>query len=297
MDLNMFQSRLTQWLEFRKSRPTARDYERLVARHFQWNQWPTFNQIEDWHMRFKDKPSHANKGLSLLKTFHFWCMRRGYIHGPNPTIGIKRHKSCSRDRVMNSQEVALVLNCLDMMPENLAALCPLLLMTGCRLGEAVRMKWEHINQAGQWLQPKTKNGNPHTTYLPTQVQAIIAGMPRRGEYVFTGKYDHHYSTNGAERAWRSCRQMLGLADVRLHDFRRTFATHLYQATKDDYLVKRCINHTNSSVTAIYVRITNEEVAKAIQAQADRFYAFSTTKEWTCRTPLLGMDSSSPAPMP
>jgi integrase len=68
------------------------------------------------------------------------------------------------------------------------------------------------------------------------------------------------------------RGTLGLSDVRLHDFRRTFATHLYLATKDDYLVKRCINHTNPSVTAIYVRITQEEVTTALQAQVDQFFA-------------------------
>ena len=66
--------------------------------------------------------------------------------------------------------------------------------------------------------------------------------------------------------------MLGLQDVRLHDFRRTFATHLYLATKDDFLVKRCLNHTNPSVTAIYMRNSYEEVAKALQGQADRFWA-------------------------
>jgi hypothetical protein len=38
------------------------------------------------------------------------------------------------------------------------------------------------------------------------------------------------------------------------------------------MVKRCLNHTNPSVMAIYVRISQEEVATAIQAQADRFWA-------------------------
>jgi integrase len=69
-------------------------------------------------------------------------------------------------------------------------------------------------------------------------------------------------------------RVLGLHDVRLHDFRRTLSTHLYRATKDEYLVKRCINHVNPSVTAIYVRITQEVVAKALQAQADRFWALT-----------------------
>jgi integrase len=270
----MFQTYLQEWLLFRKARPTAKDYERLVDRHFKgWSEWPTFNQLEDWHRSMEAKPWHGNKGLSLLKTFHFWAIRRGYHPGPNPCIGIKRHTTHSRETVMTSQHVAVILNCLDMMPENLAVLLQVLLTTGCRPNEAVRMQYTNLDIAtGRWVQPKTKNGKPHTTYLPTQAREAIAKLTRRGEYVFMGKYDHHYSVNGAERAWRAVRVSLGLADVRLHDFRRTFATHLYQATKDDYLVKRCINHHNPSVTAIYVRISQEEVAKAMQSQADRFYA-------------------------
>jgi hypothetical protein len=51
---------------------------------------------------------------------------------------------------------------------------------------------------------------------------------------------------------------------------RTFASHLYAFTKDEYLVKRCINHRKQSTTAIYIRVTYQEVEAAIQAQADRF---------------------------
>jgi len=68
-----------------------------------------------------------------------------------------------------------------------------------------------------------------------------------------------------------------MESIRLHDFRRTFATFLYRHTHDDYLVKKCINHVNPSVTGIYVRITYEDMAKAIQAQADRFYQLAYAK--------------------
>ena len=135
------------------------------------------------------------------------------------------------------------------------------------------MRPEEINlTTGAWLQPKTKNGKPHTTYLPRQGREALAQLPHSHDYYFDGQVGQCYSLTGAEKAWQKARGMLGLQDVRLHDFRRTFATHLYMATKDDFLVKRCLYHTNPSVTAIYVRISQEEVAAAMQAQADRFWA-------------------------
>lgn len=159
------------------------------------------------------------------------------------------------------------------MPPKLSTLLVVLLTTGCRLSEARRMQPQDVNvSTGAWLQPKTKNGKPHTTYLSVQAREAIAQLPHSPQYVFDGIPGQCYSLNGAEKAWQAARPMLGHQDVRLHDFRRTFATHLYLATKDDFLVKRCLNHTNPSVTAIYVRISQEEVAKALHGQADRFWA-------------------------
>jgi integrase len=218
-------------------------------------------------------PHRANKALDILKAAYTWAIRRGQYPGPNPATGVKQHQTFSRERVMTSLEVALILNALDLMPQKLRTLLVVLLTTGCRLSEARRMQPQHINLiTGAWLQPKTKNGKPHTTYLSLQARAAIAQLPHSREYIFEGMAGHCYSIAGAEKAWGKIRDTLSLRDVRLHDFRRTFATHLYLATKDDYLVKRCINHTNPSVTVIYVRITQEEVAKALQAQADRFFA-------------------------
>jgi hypothetical protein len=88
--------------------------------------------------------------------------------------------------------------------------------------------------------------------------------------------------------------------VRLHDFRRTLSSHLYRATKDDYLVKRCINHVNTSITAIYVRIPYEDVAKALQAQAERFYAVkegAVCMTTTAVYPAVAMGTTKPLERP
>jgi integrase len=174
---------------------------------------------------------------------------------------------------MDSQEVARLLGALDLIPAKLSVLLVVLLTTGCRLSEARQMRPAHVNlMTGAWLQPHTKNGKPHTTYLPVQARDAIALLPHSEDFIFDGQPGQCYSLNGAGKAWQAVRPLLGLQDVHLHDFRRTFATHLYEATHDDFLVKRCLNHTNPSVTAIYVRISQDKVGQAIQAQADRFFA-------------------------
>ncbi len=252
-------------------------YKRMVDQHLtQWVDYPTFAQISDWHLSLVKKPHHANKGLNFLKAMFTWALRRGLFTGQNPATGVKRHSTMSRERVMTSQEVKLLLGCLDMVQhEKLVTILLVLLTTGCRLSEAREMKRAHINVlTGAWVQPMTKNGRPHVTYLPIQTRQALAKLPSKGDYVFHGAYEHCWSRAGVEKTWRQVRSALGLQDVRLHDFRRTLSTHLYRHTKDEYLVKRCINHVNKSVTAIYVRISDEEVSLALQAQADRFFALN-----------------------
>lgn len=275
-----FPTVLNAFLAYSEHKASYRTYHCLAVQHFDaWETMPDYTSIESWHQRMKKTPHYANKGLAFLKALFNWAIRHqqttGFV-GPNPASGIKRHPTFSRERVMTMQEVALILKCTDLIQhEKLVAILTVLLLTGCRLSEARMMQRQHVNLiTGAWLQPQTKNGKPHTTYLPLQARQALAKLPTRGDFFFMGAYEHCWSRAGVEKTWRQVRGALGLLDVRLHDFRRTLSTHLYRATKDDYLVKRCINHVNTSITAVYVRVTPEEVATALQAQADRFYAWA-----------------------
>jgi integrase len=255
-------------------KPSYRAYCRLSEQQFAtWTEMPTFNQIEDWHRSLINTPHQANKALAMLNTLFRWASRRGLYVGMNPACGVKQFKAYSRDRVMSQEEVSRIVRALPRLQPKLAALVCVLLTTGCRLSEPLRMQWTEVEfSSGRWFQPYTKNKKPHITFISTQARRLIQALPHETPWIFQGIIDQHYSVSGVEYCWNLIRRELRLTDVRLHDFRRTLASHLYAATKDDYLVKRCLNHANPSVTAIYVRITDEEVRQALQGQADRFFS-------------------------
>jgi integrase len=268
------------FLAHSQERASHKKYKQIMAQHFtQWSEYPTFGQIEEWHQSLRSAPHQSNKALSLLKAMFTWGIRRGHVTGFNPATGVKRHQVFSRERVLTSPEIALIVNCLDMLYPKFATLLTVLLTTGCRMGEARQMRFEHVDFAsGRWIQPKTKSGRPHLTYLPTQAREALKQLTVKGPYFFEGQYEHCLSRPAIDKTWQKTRGSMGLKDVRIHDFRRTFSTHLYRATKDEYLVKRCINHVNPNITAVYVRISFEEVAAAMQAQADRFFALRPTRD-------------------
>ena len=198
-----FQELLNGFVEKSKSKVVYGKYCKLREQYFRdWVDHPTFLQIEDWLGQFAHVPHHANSGLWLLKAMYTWAIRRGQYPGPNPATGVKAHRTFSRERVMSSQEVATLLGALDLVPAKLSVLLVVLLTTGCRLSEARQMQPQHVNlSTGAWLQPKTKNGKPHTTYLPTQAREAIALLPHSDAFIFDGRT---LVLNGPGKRGRRC---------------------------------------------------------------------------------------------
>lgn len=294
--MDTFPALIDRYLQVMASKASWSLYCQLASRHFsRWREHPTLSEVEDWHASLVAKPHYANKGLSFLKSMYWWAIRRGHYSGQNPACGIRRHRTVSRERVMTSQEVAVLLAALEFFPQKLSAMLVLLLVTGCRLSEARCMEWTHVNvQTGEWIQPHTKNGHPHTTYIATQAIARLRALPRAGDYPFMGHYEHCWSRPGVEKMWRQVRRELGMTDVRLHDFRRTFSSHAFRATQNLPLVQRCLNHRSQSVTMIYVRFFLDDLREMMQAQADRFYAIPSAGQpqltmWQEPPPNEGID--------
>jgi integrase len=255
-------------------------YCRLYRQYFSgWCEHPTKKQIRDWHRAHNPTPAHANKGLGYLKAMYNWAINEDLWNVENPAAGIRRHPQHSRERTVSARELSLLLNALDFMPWKFRTLLLMLLLTGCRLSEACTARWEHLDlDAGSWYKPKTKNGRPQRVPISRQLATTLRQLPRSGPYLFAGLYDRHYSRAGAEKAWWSVRDLLGLGRkdnaVRLHDFRRTVATRLHEQGEPELLIKSVLNHhvEATNVTAVYIRPSFDRQAAALQTYADRLYA-------------------------
>ena len=78
----------------------------------------------------------------------------------------------------------------------------------------------------------------------------------------------------ASRAWRRVRGGLGLDDVHVHDFRRTYGTVAASLGYNDFEVGLCLNHKTArgKVTSIYNRFQYLPEKKRLIADVDRFFA-------------------------
>lgn len=130
----------------------------------------------------------------------------------------------------------------------------LLILTGARREEIGQLKWSEIEDNAIHLDgERTKNGNPHIIPLSSVAQALLAGLPRISEFVFS------FGTRAINSWARMKNKIDGLAQIepwRIHDLRRTVATGLQKQGTILQVTEAVLGHTSGSragVVGIYQR--------------------------------------------
>ena len=78
--------------------------------------------------------------------------------------------------------------------------------------------------------------------------------------------------NNIDKAWRRIRKRAKLEDVRIHDLRRTFGSHLAQDGASLHLIGTILNHRDPSTTAVYAHFQRQHELSALDRHAERIFA-------------------------
>lgn len=265
-----------------QGKSTHTEFCHIYRQHFaSWTCHPSRPIIRQWHVNHASTPGRTNKSLGYLRAMYNWAINQELWDDENPTAGIKRHRTFSRERTMTQEEVRLIMNSLPFLWEPFAGILTVLMTTGCRLGEAVAMEWGSIDlDVGSWLKKHTKNGKPQRVPLPRQTCLALAAVPRKKDcpYVFVGQYNQHMRAESPWKMWNVVRRnqwnrgdrwpALRMTDVTLHDIRRTVASRLLEQGEPDRVIKAILNHHQSDVTSVYARASFDVQARALQKHAD-----------------------------
>jgi len=132
---------------------------------------------------------------------------------------------------------------------------------GCRVGEALRIKWIDIDFERSTIsinQPE-KNSLPRILPVSLTLMAILNTLPKENESVF------NRSRNTVESNYRSQRNKLAvklgnprLKQIRLSTFRHFYATMLFAKTLNIVKVQQNLGHKNLKNTQIYTHLVNFE---------------------------------------
>ena len=136
----------------------------------------------------------------------------------------------------------------------------LLMLTGCRLSEIQKLRWEHVDlEAGELHLPDTKTGGRAVPLAPSAVR-LLETLPRDEDnpWVIAGKKPDSHLTD-LQHPWRRTRARADLEDVRIHDLRHSFASRALALGEGLPMIGKLLGHTQVQTTARYAHLARDTV--------------------------------------
>lgn len=141
----------------------------------------------------------------------------------------------------------------------------LMLDAGLRCAEVLALRLVDMElQSGKLTVRDGKGGKDRTLWLNETVLALMRewreSRPNQTELYFTTLKDGEIDSRYVREMVKRYGQKAGIKkDVHPHVLRHTFATRLYQETKNLEMVRRALGHADISTTGIYLHVIDDEL--------------------------------------
>lgn len=243
------------------------------------------------HRRLKATPYQANRVLAVMSALYAFAAKRGaVVEGCNPVRGLERYREQGRERFLTVEELerigAAILEAettgipwsVDEASPNAkhlakpedrftrigphaAAAIRLLLLTGARLREILHLRWEQVDfERAILFLPDSKTGRK-PILLNAPAMEVIASLPRASAYVIAGN-DPEKPRADLHRPWKLVAVRAGLANVRIHDLRHTFASFGAASGLGLPMIGKLLGHRQVSTTHRYAHLDNDPLRRA-----------------------------------
>ncbi|MYE14455.1 MAG: tyrosine-type recombinase/integrase [Boseongicola sp. SB0675_bin_26] len=226
-------------------------------------------EVERWFDACsRTAPGSANWALDLLRQILNFGIACGHARS-NPAHGVRRNRRTPMTRFLSREEVRRLNAALDAASmrgpssRQQADMLRLLMLTGCRKGEILSLRWSEVD--GDMLALADSKTGPRTVHLNPQARAVLDRQPRGpGPYVFPspGRPDRPRSDNVG--LWHKVRREAGIEDVRLHDLRHNYASWAVMQGVPVPVVSRLLGHSSARMTLRYVHLADRDVRAAAE---------------------------------
>ena len=239
-------------------------------------------------------PTAAARARSTLLTLYVWAMKEGLVEGNQNPVALTNDPlggvDNSRDRVLSNVELAKVwAACRD---DDFGRIVKLLILTGCRRDEIGSLRWSEIDLSAGTLTisaERSKNRKAHSLTLPPLALDILESIPRREgrDYVF-GQRGGGYSRWSFHTTALRSRLPDSVPAWRIHDLRRSAATHMAEIGIEPHIIEAVLNHVGhkAGVAGTYNRARYTEPMRiALQRWAEHVGAIIEGRLASNITPL------------
>ena len=227
----------------------------------------TPEQIGRWFDRFsRTAPGNANHALDLLTQIINFAIARGHLE-TNPARSVERNPRRVLTRFLSREEVSRLHRVLDSQTRHSrreqADIIRLLLLTGCRRSEILRLRWSEVDR-DRLVLADGKTG-PRIVPLNTPARRILERRPRGASpFVFPSPSDPTRPRSRNLAFWYRARREAYIEGVRLHDLRHTHASHAVMNGVPVPVVARLLGHSDVRTTLRYAHLGDREIEQAAE---------------------------------
>jgi integrase len=205
--------------------------------------------------------------VTLLGTIFTFAVRRK-LCAENPAHGIKKPPVRKLERFLSEQELARLAGALELEARLSGnhfpvAAIKLLLLTGCRKGEILNLRWDEVDFQNNCLRLRDSKTGQKIVYLNAPSLLVLQQLPRdQDNPAVIGGTRKHFGIAGIDKVWGRIRKRAELPDVRIHDLRHSFASIGVKGGLSLPILGVLLGHKHVSTTARYAHLSDDPVRAA-----------------------------------
>ena len=235
--------------------------------------------VQRWFHRYGEtSPGGANRAIAMLRDIINRAVEWGALPPthPNPCKDIKRHRRPPRGRLLSPDAIARLWAALEAEPPDNRTIVDairLLMLTGCRLGEILNLRWETISPTSLFLRD-AKAGPRQVELAPAAVEILrLRQLSTSSDWVFPARGSDDRPLSRPVSVWTRLRVAAGLpTDARLHDLRHTFASVALMSGETMRATGELLGHRNQQSIARYAHMRSDYLHEAAEAVSARIAA-------------------------
>lgn len=225
----------------------------------------TFPMVQDYLFQFKNSsPSTINGKKACLRSFFSWSCDAGFLE-KNPARMLRAEKIIMKEAsFMSKGEIDKFRDSISNARDQL--LFELYLQTGCRLSEIQGLNIADVQDKDSF-QVIGKGRKVRQVYLNPSLTNLIKNFVNGNSPdspLFISRRGTRLSISRIQGMFQNFCEKAGIqGKFSVHSLRHTFATHLYDKSKDILLVSQLLGHSNIQTTTRYAHLGEDRKRQAV----------------------------------
>jgi integrase len=212
-----------------------------------------------------------NSIVELVRRLYTWASgsRDGKLNFwkvDNPARDISLNARKPRARFLQPEELIVFNEQLEKETHvDLKDFLTLALASGVRKSNIFAARWDDVKwERGIWTIPVSKNGDAYDVGLTAKALEVLRRRYKEktdSEFIFPSRSKTGHVVD-LKKEWHKFRTRCGLADVRVHDLRRTKGSYMAISGESLQKIAGTLGHKSLGSTEIYSRLNQESVREA-----------------------------------